>query len=58
MAPGLFEAVVDRRDDVRALNPTLQPDVLVLIEVAGLKEVREIATALGWPTWHAAVRTE
>lgn len=55
MAPGLFEAVEARADDVRTLDAALSPDVIVLIEVAGLNEVREIARQLAWPVWYAAV---
>ena len=55
MAPGLYEAVLDRAADMRNLDTALSPDVIILIEVAGINEVRFLAQSLGWPTWYAAV---
>jgi hypothetical protein len=55
MAPGLYEAIEDRTDDLVSLDQTLEPNVIVLIEVAGINEVRLLAESLGWPEWYAAV---
>lgn len=55
MAPGLYEAVLERAVDIQALDAALEPDIIVLIEVAGINEVRFLAKSLGWPEWYAAI---
>lgn len=54
MGPGLYEAVLERVDDIREMDQALAPDVLILIEVAGINEVRLLAQSLGWDEWYAA----
>lgn len=54
-SPQLQESVQDRRRDLKRLNDDLQPDVLVLVEVAGREEAKILASSLGWPEYHMAV---
>lgn len=54
-SPQLFESVQARKSDLEKLNSDLQPDVLVLIEVAGLEEAKVLAASLGWQDYNLAV---
>lgn len=51
----LLEGIVQRRSDFKALVDDLKPDVIVLLEVAGLAEAQEIAKSLGWNKYHGFV---
>ena len=55
MGPRLLEGLESRANDIEAMNEALAPDVVVLIEVAGLNEARRIAELLGWPDYFGAV---
>ena len=46
------EKLGDRLPEIRQMSDQLDPDVLVLIEVAGNVETKMIAEALGWPEYY------
>ncbi len=48
VSPSLYEKMERREANIRAMRDELNPDVLVLVEVAGIEELRRIAKALGW----------
>ena len=50
-----MERVLARASDYRAMSDALAPDVLVLIELTGVDDLKAIAKAVGWPTYYAAV---
>jgi endonuclease/exonuclease/phosphatase family metal-dependent hydrolase len=52
---GMYEAIQKRGDEIRALNRDLAPDVLILIEITGVEELRRIAGFLGWEHYHAVI---
>lgn len=54
-SPSLYETLEKRAKDFREFDKAMKPDVLVLIEVAGQYEVRQIIKALGWKRYHAVV---
>lgn len=45
----------NRLPDFKKLADELEPDVLILIEMAGLEEVQSVAQALDWSEYYAAV---
>lgn len=51
-SPSLYEALSNRTEDFARIVNDLDPDVLVLIEMAGDLEVREIARSLGWAKYY------
>lgn len=50
-----MERVLARASDYKAMSDALAPDVLVLIELTGVDDLKAIAKAVGWPTYYAAV---
>lgn len=55
VSPSLYEKMERREVNIRAMRDELNPDVLVLVEVAGIEELRRIAKALGWERYHAVI---
>ena len=55
VSPAFYEAIPGRTNDFHRLSQDLDPDVLVLIEVAGDLEVRRIAAELGWKRYYGIV---
>lgn len=55
VSAGLLESLSSRTNDFGYLNSSLSPDVLVLVEVAGLLEAQQIAKNLGWENYQIAV---
>ncbi|WP_349941823.1 endonuclease/exonuclease/phosphatase family protein [Fulvimarina sp. MAC8] len=51
----LYERLEQRRADFAKLSSELNPDVLVLVEVAGKEELERIVEYLGWNESHAAI---
>ncbi len=55
MKATLLEGLAARQADFQRLNANLNPNVLVLIEVAGVEEAKNVAQALGWTDYQAVV---
>jgi hypothetical protein len=55
ISPSLYETMERRADKIRAMDEELRPDVLVLIEVAGIEEASRVVKALGWQRYHVVV---
>ncbi len=55
VSPQLLESVRARQKDMSDLNVALEPDVLILLEVAGLEEAKVLADGLNWPSYYVAV---
>ncbi|MGI9522710.1 MAG: hypothetical protein ACR2PG_13790 [Hyphomicrobiaceae bacterium] len=54
-SPSLYESIHRRSNDFSKLNSDLRPDILIVVEVAGEVEVKQIVNALGWASYHAVV---
>jgi len=48
VSPSFYEALPERKDDFRRLADELKPDILVLVEITGDLELKQIAEYLGW----------
>lgn len=55
VAASPYEKVLARASDYQKMADTLSPDVIVLVELTGLADLKVIAEAVGWPTYYAAV---
>ncbi len=55
MKATLLESLKEREEDFANLNEKLRPDVLILIEVAGVEEAKNIANAMGWTNYQGVV---
>ena len=55
VSPQLLETVRARQKDMNDLNVALEPDVLILLEVAGFEEAKVLADGRNWPNYYLAV---
>jgi hypothetical protein len=55
VSPSLYEKMERREANIRTMRDELNPDVLVLVEVAGIEELRRIVNSLGWERYHAVI---
>jgi endonuclease/exonuclease/phosphatase family metal-dependent hydrolase len=55
MRATLVEGIKKREEQLRHFLNVTQPDVLVLVEVAGLEEAKLIASYTGWANYHVVV---
>jgi len=55
VSPSLYEKLERREGSIREMRDELNPDVLVLVEVAGIEELRRNLKALGWERYPSAI---
>lgn len=55
MKTTLLEGLDQRQKQFENLNAALKPDVLILIEVAGAQEAKNVAAAMGWIDYQGIV---
>lgn len=53
MQAELAESIQDRLSDFRDLRSSIDPDVLVLVEVNGEAGTQAVVDQLGWPEWYS-----